>query len=316
VKNIAVFCSFVILSLSPSPLSSETSAYTFSVSPLVGFLWGQGEEQLYRSATSDDLLSQLLWDIKPLWYVGSDLEFAQRKPAKGFGFFGRFTMKFGIPAETGIMEDRDWVTPWEGPELTNYSRHRNISDGTMILDLALGINIPLGSPFALRLSLGFSYLHFAWTSYDGYLQYGQRSGNHYLPIDNSSSIVQAAGPGISYSQDWTLLPLGLAVDILPGALFSGSLWFYAGPMLRFYGLDNHLLRINTADPGQFLDVISGGYTLEPGGEFRFAPHERFSLALSFSRRSITARPHGASYSERIGYPISPNLLFDSNTAGA
>jgi outer membrane protease len=316
-RNIAVFGAFVTLGFcllcSPlfaqSPQAAGNSAqkfpYAISVSPLAGILWGQGEEQVYWSATADDLISQLLWDIKPLWYTGAALDFSQREPLKNIGFFITVTAKFGIPMETGSMEDRDWMIHGV---LTNYSWHHNNTSSAIILDLAAGISIPLRPLFALRFSLGFSYLNFSWAGYDGYRRYGNDNVYPAQPIVDSTPKKYYSGVVISYSQEWLLLPFGFSFAIMPGRLFSGSLFFSAGPVLSFTGEDTHHTR---SPPRLFLDSITGGYTIEPGAEFLFSPFEHFSLGLRFSWRDLAADPHGKSYYADTGDSYS----FIGNTAG-
>jgi outer membrane protease len=287
------------------------------VTPLAGFFWGQGEEQVYRNNYSDDLLSQLLWDIKPLWYLGAALDFSQREPLKNWGGFATLSAKIGISAETGSMKDRDWLTSWSGPELTNYSWHHNNTESAIVLDLAAGISIPLRSLFALRLSLGLSYLHFAWAARDGYYRYGVGPdiNNHYAPILDTTPKIPVSGAVISYSQDWLLLPFGLSFAIFPGSRFSGSLYFLAGPALKFAGKDTHHQKVNSGKYSEYVDSMSGGYTLEPGGEFLFSPNERLSLGLHLSWRSITAAPHGESYGAITGPSYPGNFVYFGNYAG-
>jgi outer membrane protease len=304
-KSIAGFSVFVCLVLCP-PLGADTFPYTLSLSPQFGFLYGQGEELVYQSAASDQLLSQLLWDLKPLWYGGIKMEFARRNPLAGFGFFSTLSMKFGFPMVTGIMEDRDWQGP--AGEYTNYSRHDALSNGALILDLAAGPSIPIGSILALRPSLGFSYTRLSWTGQDGYRHYGQElGGNNYAPLEDSDPRVPVSGPVVSYSQEWICMPLGFSLQIMPGRRFSGILWFHAGPIFKFQGLDEHHIKSI-----QFRDEIRGGYFLEPGGEFRFSFGEHFSLRIYGSWRRFAGKSHGKAYSRPIG---GGAWNFQSNTAG-
>jgi outer membrane protease len=300
-KSIMVFSVFVCLILRP-PLGAETFPYTLSISPQFGFFYGQGEEQVYLSENSDRLLSQLLWDLKPLYYGGVELEFARRNPLAGFGFFSSFSMKFGFPMGTGVMEDRDWLGP--AGEYTNYSRHDALSTGAMILDLTAGPSIPIRSILALRPSLGFSYTRFSWTGRDGYTHY---SSSRFVPLQDSDPRVPASGPVVSYSQDWLYMPLGFSLLIMPGRRFSGALWFYAGPVFKFLGLDEHHNTFN-----QYKDEIEGGYFLEPGGEFRFSFGERFSLRAYGSWRRFAAKPHGKSF---IRSTRGGSWIFQGNTGG-
>jgi outer membrane protease len=300
-KSIVVFSVFVCLILCP-PLGAESFPYALSFSPQFGFLYGQGEEQVYLSEDSDKLLSQLLWDLKPLYYGGMKLEFARRDPLAGFGLFSTLFLKFGIPMETGVMEDRDWQEP--GGRLTKYSRHDALSNGALILDLAAGPNIPAGPFLAFRPSLGFSYNRFSWTGRDGYKHYSKSNS---VPLEDSDPRIPISGTVVSYSQDWLYMPLGFSLLIMPGRRFSGILWLYAGPVFKFAGLDNHHLTFF-----QYKDESKGGYFLEPGGEFRFSPGERFSLRVYGSWRRLAAKSHGKTYSRFTG---GDAWNFLGNTAG-
>jgi outer membrane protease len=314
-KSITFFLVFVCLILS-GPLGAETISYipgplyigfihhpkakavpfpyALSLSPQFGFLYGQGEEQVYLSDNSDTLMSQLLWDLKPLFYGGIKLEFAQRNPQEGFGGFGALSLKFGIPMRTGVMEDRDWLAARHPGAVTNYSLHNALSRAALILDLAAGPSIPLGRFLAIRPSLGFSYTRFSWTGQGGYLHYKEKNTGGYSyvnePLTDSDPKTPVSGTVISYSQDWLHLPLGLSLLVMPGRRFSGMLWFYAGPVLKFVALDNHYLRYL-----QFMDKIRGGYFLEPGGEFRFGLGKHFFLRAYGSWRYFAAKPNGESY---------------------
>ncbi|MDR1970901.1 MAG: omptin family outer membrane protease [Treponema sp.] len=306
-KNIVVFSFFVCTGFQ-ALLWAETAKgpYALSLSPQFGVLLGKGEEQVYKGEDSDELLSELLWDIKPLMYVGTKLEFARRDPTAGFGFFSSLSVKYGLPLESGNMEDRDWI--WPGGRLTNYSHHDNATAGALLADLMLGPSLPLGSSFAARLSLGLSYAHFGWTARDGYLRYGKSVGGDYKykPLEDSDPRVPVSGTVVSYAQDWVFMPMGLSLLLWPNRLFSGSLWFYAGPVFKFLGRDTHPVTST-----QYRDEMSSGYSLDRGGEFRFSPLERLSLRLSCSWRSAAADPHGRTSSRQAGQ----DWQFRGNIAG-
>jgi outer membrane protease len=302
-KTIVIFSIFVSLALIPPLRAEDRLPYTFSIAPQFGLLYGQGEEQVFNDS-SDGLLSQLLWDLKPLYYGGMRLDFGRTDPLGGFGFFSALSLKFGFPMDTGVMKDRDWQGP--AGELTNYSQHTAFTEGALILDLAAGPSIPLRSVLVLRPSLGLSYTRFSWTARDGYLRYGKSTGGGYEPLTDSDLPQEATGTVVSYSQDWIFMPIGLSLWILPDHIFSGALWFYGGPMLKFVGMDQHLSRTRTYFQkypngfGQFWDEIIGGYSLEPGGEFRFSPMDRFALRVYGSWRRVAAKSHGKSYARVTG----------------
>jgi outer membrane protease len=310
VKRITVF--FIFVSLLAAPLCADSGeaedgrktlpAYTLSLNTRFGMFWGQAEEQVYGSNDSDRLVSQLLWNIKPLWYAGMGLEFSQKDPLAGLGFFGALSVKFGIPGRSGIMEDRDWLAAGGG--LSHYSRHDSLNSGTLFLDLLAGLSVPLGRVLVFRFLLGPSYTHLSWNAYDGYYRYGKNVGTNfnpiYQPLEDSDPAIPISGAVISYSQDWFFLLFDFSLLLFPDRFFSGTLFFNAGPVLKFAGWDDHYMRINTGFYGQFADEINGGYVLEPGGEFRFSPAEKLSLFMRFSWRRVIAASHGSSYGRRTG----------------
>jgi outer membrane protease len=306
-KSITIFSVFVCLILCP-PLGAETPVfpYTLSLSPQFGVFYGQGEERVYQNEDSDSLKSQLLWDLKPLCYGGIKLEFAQRNPLDRFGVFGALSVKFGIPMGTGAMEDRDWLAP--GGALSHYSRHDASGKGALILDLTTGPSIPAGPFLAFRPTLGFSYSRFSWTSKNGYRRYNSGfAGGNDVALKDSDPVVPESGTMVSYFQDWLYMPMGLSVLVTPDRRFSGGVWFYAGPVLKFLGFDEHHRRLT-----QFRDEVRGGYFLEPGGEFRFNPGKRLSLRIYGSWRYFAAKPHGESHSKTSG---GKKWNFLGNTSG-
>jgi hypothetical protein len=295
------------------PLKQAVLSYGLSVRPLFGMLWGEGEELVYKNESSEALLSQILWDLKPLWYAGTAVEFAQRDPLRNFGFFGALSMKFGVPMNTGFAEDRDWAG--EEGALSHFSRHDNITQGAMMMDTALGISVPVRS-LAFRFSLGLSYMRFAWAAYDGYFRYGKKNSAGYMPLEDSDPQIPVSGAVLSYSQDWLFMPFSLSLAIMPGRLFSGILRCSVGPVFVFIGRDDHHLRTGSRlFYGQFIDYMTSGLSLEPGGEFRFSPIERFSLGLQFSWRSVTANPHGESLGRLTGSSGSTEWESLGNSAG-
>jgi outer membrane protease len=285
-----------IFSLSASSLSAfppaPLSDYAFSIEPQAGFLSGRAAELVYQSETSENLQSELLWDLKPLWYFGTRFDFSQKRCARHFGFFSALNLKLGFPQPTGYTEDRDWLG--SSGELTNYSRHENSADTAVLLDFAAGLDIPVirGSLLTLRISLGLSYTRFSWTAHDGYLRYGKQAGGAYAPLDASDPAVPVSGAVISFSPEWLYLPFGISFQVFPGRLFSGSLSFQAGPVLKYFSEDEHHFRVNTGYPANFQDSITGGYAIQGGGEVRCSPSERISLVLSHSWTRLSAKPHG------------------------
>jgi outer membrane protease len=261
--------------------SDNAFPYTFSVGILTGFLYGQSEEIVYKP-NSKTKWSQLLWDTKPLFYVGAEVNFSRSNPMEKWGFFGDLSFKGGIPSGTGIMEDRDWDST--DNHLTNYSRHDNNTQAAFLLDFQPGVSIPFDSKVLLKVSLAFSYMYFSWASQDGYLQYENYNDPKYQPWEK----VPVSGPAINYIQHWFILAPGVGLWV-PFKVFSLGIDFHVTPLIWCNAYDQHVARNDYFD-----DHVWRGFLLEPKGAFTFSPHPKLSLTLSGSYRFING-PRGASY---------------------
>ncbi|MDR2259069.1 MAG: omptin family outer membrane protease [Treponema sp.] len=310
-KNIAGFIGFVIIFhtlivcprawgqyggpvLSQYPIKDQFP-YTFSITSAAGFLYGYGEEIVYKYSGKETYLSQLLWNIKPLFYAGGGLDFSRLNPMEKPGFFTALSLKFGFPGTTGIMEDRDWNAPED--ILSNYSRSDNYTDGALLFDYFLGLTLPLKSFALLKIQWGFSWMSFHWTGRDGYLRYPKDKWGNYLydvPLDDSAAKVPVSGPSISYSQDWLLTYPGLSMLIFLPWRLKLDIAFQISPLVFCFARDNHLLSAQ-----EYTDYVSGGLYLEPRGSIIFSPTERFDLSLYVSYRFIKGA-HGDSYTRATG----------------
>jgi outer membrane protease len=319
VKNITAFRPLVIISAAlclgtlsfPSALQGQTEPdrpeagdfpYIFSVSPLAGFLYGQGEEIVYKSERSGAYLSELLWDIKPLVYSGLVLDVSRKKNP---GFFYSISLKFGFPLESGIMEDRDWLA-FNGA-LSHYSRHDSKIEEAWFHDFSGGISLPLGSRALFKPFLGVSYTRIKWTASDGYRRYGKDDG--YFPLDDSDQKIPMSGRVISYAQEWTVLVFGVSLSYAFHPRFSAGLSLRASPILYFTGVDEHL---DPQKDTRYDDYIWGGLYLEPGGDLAFSFNKWFSAGLSVSWRYM----RGNSYGLTFIYARKGGLISKSSTAGA
>jgi outer membrane protease len=325
-KNIAVFAGLVIIfhivivppawgqysghAASKLPVPAQFP-YTFSVTSSAGFLYGYGEEIVYKYPGEETYVSQLLWNMKPLFYFGGALDFSRIKPMERLGFFTGLSLKFGFPGNTGIMEDRDWNTPED--LLSNYSRSDNYTEGALLFDYSLGMTIPLRSFALFKVFWGLSWMSFHWTGRDGYLLYPKTAGGSYLydaPLDDSAEKEPLYGPAISYSQDWLMTYPGISLLVPLGAWFKADIAFQISPLIFCLARDNHLLTAS-----EYEDYVFGGLYLEPRGELTFSPHRRVDLSLYVSYRFLKGA-HGKSYGRKTGVGQSGEFYQYARDVGA
>jgi outer membrane protease len=316
VKNIAGFAVLVIILytfvscppirgqghiLSTTPIDDDAPfPYALSLVSSAGFLHGQGEEIVYKYPGGDIKLSELLWDVKPLFYLGTALDFSRIQPLEKPGVFSSLSLKFGLPGKTGMMEDRDWMTP--NDELTHYSRSDNYASGVFLLDFSLGVSLPVKKFAILKFYGIFSLMSFQWISRDGYKRY---SANNNTPLDDSVGEIPLHGISVLYRQNWLLGSPGVAAQIPLSRYFRADLSFQISPLIYCSARDDHPM-----PEREFMDYVFGGLYLEPGGSFVFSFRDRFELSLSVSYRWISGG-HGEIY-ERDTNPGPGGTWFKSS----
>jgi outer membrane protease len=314
-KTIYSFTGLVIMFLMPLDLPAQTGGskkpfpYAFSVAALTGFFYGQGEEIVYKTPDNDTYLSELLWDMKPLFYAGLGLACAQTNPLEKWGGFVSLSLKFGIPGKTGVMEDRDWISPSHS-RVTHFSSHDNYTQGALLLDISGGLSFPVVSKVLIKAYLTFSYMRFVWDSQNGYVQYGTpQEGTDYDPWNPSLPKTPLYGPAISYIQEWFIAAPGIGADVPFLKIFSAGVTFHITPLLWCFARDEHFSR-NL----EFSDQTAFGLLLEPKVGFTFSPLPKLDIALAAGYRRILGS-RGATYSRTTGLNGSENFI-KNGSAGA
>ena len=296
IGKIGVLVSILWLCLSPlSPIlhAGETTGtrYGFSVSPRIGMLYGHAEEIVYKTSGKDHYMSELLWDLKPLFYIGLDAEFGPRNRYAHSGFIAAGSLKsqlgiHGIPPKTGINENRDWKYP-DNQNLTNYSRHDAYSQRAILADISIGYSWRLTNSLAVKAYGIFSYMHFSWIAKDGYYQYleSDEFGNIF-PLDQiwdkNMPKTAMSGPANEYFQNWFIVSPGISLTWKFSRQFSLEGNFSYSPLIYCFARDDHILR-NTV----FYDYLSFGHFINGGGSLIYSPTGNLDISLSFSYRHIS-----------------------------
>jgi len=311
-RNITVFAVLVIILSGVSPVEAdEANHYSFSVTPRFGMLLGRAEEIVYSTGTDyyNDMLSQLLWDIKTIFYYGLDIELSPAQPLRKHGFFVNVSAKYAIPASSGFMEDRDWMSVTNNA-LTIYSRHDNYVDEIFLFDVCAGYSFPVRSLLVLKPALAVSYMHFGFSGMDGYGIRAREIPNmpgYYYPIEESPEYYIFSGKVISYSQDWLVLSTGFSAEINFLTKFFFKAGFNISPLIVCVDLDLHIERRR-----QFKDYLRRGFYYEPYASLSFAANKWIGVSLHASYRNISGTK-GAAYWRDI--PTDPYFI-PAGEAGA
>jgi len=301
-KNIAVLSVLVIIlsAYSYAGESEETSAeksYCFSLGPQFGFVSGHTKEYVYPvlGETNGEFLSELTWDMKPVFYFGIQAEFSRVNIMNSPGFFSSFSFKIGIPADSGVMEDRDWLYP-ANDKLTRYSCHTNRTNEFFLMDAAVGFSFPVKSLLYLNPFIGGSWMRFVFTGRNGYGIY-----NDWYPKEQDFSGKKV----IRYQQDWLLLSIGFSAGTNIFYPFSFAVSFKISPLTYCSATDNHLERDMT-----FRDFSRWGLYIEPSFKVSFVIKQA-ELSLGTSYRQI-GKTKGDSYIKEN----NAEFYLDTHKAGA
>jgi len=297
-RIVPLFTVFVIIFCrAPVVQAQVIRDYSFSLSPQFGFFYGQVEEIVYPSDinTKADLLSLLLWDLKPVFYYGFLMDFSPVKPMEKWGLFSGLSVKFGIPGPSGVMEDRDWQSV-VNTELTNFSSHDNSARESFLLDFSTGVSFPFYNALLVKTFVNISYMNFRFYGENGYGTYARRLGDGiYAPINDDPIKRQFSGRVINYRQKWLYFAPGVSVGYGYKDFFLAEISFMISPLVLCFDLDEHIER-NL----QFKDNMIGGIMLEPGFRFSMNLSKWLGISCDISWRHISGT-RGPIYIRPIGF---------------
>jgi outer membrane protease len=295
-KNIAVLTVLVIISSVYSYAEESERDYYFSFGPQFGFVYGQVLEYVYPlpGETKNELLSELIWEMKPVFYYGIQAQFSRIDKTKSPGFFSSFSFNAGIPADSGVMEDRDWLYPLNS-DLTRFSSHTNRTNEFFLLDAAVGVSFPVNSFLYIKEFISASWMRFVFTGRDGYGIYNDMNQKeHYFSGEKV----------ISYQQDWLLLGIGISTCINILYPFSFEFSFQLSPITYCAATDNHISR------NIIFRDFTWGLFLEPSFNMSFAV-KPVELSFGLSYRHI-GKTKGDSYTNEK----NEGFYLGENKAGA
>ena len=285
-RNITVFAVLVII-LNGVSFADETPVASYALSSWTSFgtFLGQAEEIVYPpSEYKAEKLSQLLWDILPVFYYGFSLDFSPVQPWEKWGFFATLSLKNGIPGRSGRMEDRDWASI-QNAALTHYSVHNNYTNTLFFLDLSAGLSLPFNQ-LLLKTYLTLSYMYFSFTGQYGHGTYAREIGGEnsgiFASIDDNPRRESFSNweKVINYTQSWLTVTPGVSLGYYFNRFFA-EVFFNISPLITCDDVDEHLTNSKT-----FKDYMRGGIFLEPGFHFSFIASRQLEFAFDFSWRYI------------------------------
>jgi outer membrane protease len=337
-KSIAFLSFFVFLAGAAAPLwgqktesapapSSETKpekTHALVLRVEGGVMDSTSFEIIYEAANSKRVLSELTWNLKPLWLAGISAEYAPRNPLKRRGYYGKLSFSVGFPVTVGVIEDRDWLLPSQIPGvLTHFSSHENrMAFAALFAETQGGISLPLTRRLMLRPFIGLSYMYFKYEAWNGYLQYPSTPhyphGEPMQPYPEWTSNIPKEpftdGKGITYLQHWLILTPGVELAAIVSR-FSFSFSLSLSPLNFCYSADTHHAR---NPPFKYTSLIFGGFYFEPKGNiaFRITDHLSLGGSVSFrlirgSRGFLTGEMYEASGTTKTSYGYATGAAYQS-----
>ena len=243
----------------PLKTKHSLSLYNFSVSPFFGFAYGQAEELVYPTSTRAQFLSELIWEMKPVYYIGGKFEFGLIDKMTRLGFFSSLSMKAGVPGFTGIHENSDWESI-ENNALTHFSSHDNRTIEFFWADIDIGATIPAVFLYIKPFFTG-SWMRFSFSGHDGEGKYAREKNppsKVFYPISDNPKLREFSGKVITYQQNWFLASAGLAIGTEILSPFYLEMSFKISTLTYCAAVDHHIEAEKV-----FYDYTGLGLFLEP-----------------------------------------------------
>jgi outer membrane protease len=297
-KNVCiVLCILMAQGLAlPAQEAAAKATHSLSLGVSTGLLAGASEEIIYRNASTPSKLSQLLWEMKPLAYAGLDLRYDLRRAAAAY--FAGASVKLGIPGETGLMEDRDWIVSDYPSFLTHYSVHDNKTENAVLIDASIGTAFQLFQRFLFKLYASYSFMYFSWAGTGGSFLYpadpNQPNQTHVYLVDQITVI--------TYTQAWHSIAPAIAFYGAFNRYFAIEVQLKLSPFVWASSEDHHLLRSLV-----ITEELDGGFFIEPALTLSFKAAPAFTVSLSVLYRQISGTRGDSTYAGGDDFP-EPNTF--------
>jgi len=313
IKNILLVIALFTITLPLHAQVFDFSNHSLSMQLETGVLYGTTYEIIYKSSHSADYNSELQWNIKPLWFVGSFMELAPKDPLANNSMFFNFDLKLGIPTKTGVMEDRDWLESSKPGSLTHFSSHDNYTTEAYLFNSATGFSIPLKEGFLAKISLNLMVIICEFEAKDGYTQYGTNTGKKeppYNPWDPNFKKDPFDGLGIYYYQFWGAINPTFGLEWHKKKFIFKSA-FSASTGILCFTVDKHYAR---NPPFAITGIFLNGLLLEAKGSVFYKISNNFSVGLSLAYTNIEGTRGDLTQEEK--YEYSTDTINAPNAGGA
>jgi outer membrane protease len=215
---------------SDGPLLSGSKHWEITVTPSIGYLYGEAREIVYDDSDTDDYLSELIWDLSDLFYAGGTVS---------FNAINRFYINTGfwasISSGTGYMNDFDWIdgeTESDGYDRYNWTRW-SLSEvevlESYIIDINASYDFLARREHKLSGLIGFKSLYWDWND--------EVSDSYY---DGVSDVVEVGVNAIDYQLLMLIPYIGTVYGYTIKEFYISGKLLYS-PAVFAYDHDHHIL---------------------------------------------------------------------------
>jgi hypothetical protein len=261
----------------------------FSAAPLFGVHCGTLGEYVFTPDTNGSYqkLSELDWDMKPVWYYGAKISLGWH------GFALSCYASRSIPERAGSMYDSDWqniTINSDADTKTNYSISENTLTSSCKLGAGASYTFYLDKYVSVQAAASIDYTQTTMEARNGYGWYADKTtlNNNGInttsgsPYTSSQAVYYPAGQlsGVDYTRKDMLTWIGITDIITPLEQFTGTLSFFVSPYAYIQSLDIHY---GTSTNNYYADSMSGfcsAYRIETSCMYNFT--KKFSLMLTMA----------------------------------
>lgn len=270
-KNILKYLYTGLCFLCMFELYSESSNLSLSISPKGTFRYGEINEYVYTDGIK---LSQLDWDIKPLWLFGAEVDFQYKS------FITQLSFLAALPLNSGLMQDYDWLLLDE--QLTNFSEHSLKTEKQINFSAFVGLEVYKNNKISIVPKIGYEYLSTVMMAYDGYYQHPDSNNN---PTPMPHEVKEWSGKAISYNQNLDLFWLSTNLSFSFNKIISAMFEIQYSPLIGALCYDYHYYQ-NSDAYTKYVDTPKGYVAMKYLLQFDFNITKRMSVLLNGSYFSL------------------------------
>ncbi len=269
-------------------LQEEGTKLGLTLEPSIVYMIGDAKEIVYYGS-SDDYLSELIWDLSNLVYTGGSVSFNISNR-----FYINTGIWFAINPGNGYMEDFDWLN-LQGNNYTIHDEHDragwtnwslssvDVVD-SLLFDFNLAFDFLKSTKYKVSVIAGLKYSHWNWS--DSVLDSMYPSGPDVIEVGTNS---------ITYQLSQVIPYFGVGFGLFLGDFILDGKIIYS-PLLYAFDHDHHILTTT-----HYEDLLFSGqylaFSLKSGYRFTnfFSLTCQFSMEYLFEKRGYTfAYPNGES----------------------